>query len=245
MAKARDIPGLRADMTFAEAAAATVAVRADELFAHGREILDTSDIERVHDMRVASRRLRAVLEIYRPCFPDADLKPLPKAVKALADALGERRDPDVLLDRLRILEEGLTADDVAGVEAFAEPVREEQARGNMALADALDEAERAADTCFGPYAATALKRVKDVQDLLGELHDCDVQLPRVLARAEELRAADVAEARARAGTRRWGAGRRRPPPRPGAMSEQHPIRAIPPPVAEAEPAPADLLDPSL
>src|SRR5919202_1861094 len=143
MAKARDIPGLHADMTFAEAAAATVAVRAEELLAHGREVLDTSDIERVHDMRVASRRLRAVLEIYGPCFPDAEFTPLLKAVKALADALGERRDPDVLLDRLRILEEGLTADDVAGVEAFAEPVREAQARGNMALADALDEAERA------------------------------------------------------------------------------------------------------
>src|SRR4051795_7397110 len=100
MAKARDIDGLHARMPFAEAAAATVGVRAEELFEHSANVLDTSDIERVHDMRVASRRLRAVLEIYAPCFPKAQFKPLLREVKDLADALGERRDPDVLLDRL-------------------------------------------------------------------------------------------------------------------------------------------------
>src|SRR3954471_18546124 len=104
MAKARDIDGLHAHLPFAQAAAATVAVRADELFEHSENVLDTSDIERVHDMRVASRRLRAVLEIYAPCFPPEQFKPLLKEVKALADALGARRDPDVLLHRLTELE---------------------------------------------------------------------------------------------------------------------------------------------
>jgi hypothetical protein len=58
--------------------------------------------------------------------------------------------------------------------------------------------EVTAETCFGPYAETALKRTKDLQDLLGEIHDCDVQLPRVLERMEELRAADARTARLRA-----------------------------------------------
>jgi CHAD domain-containing protein len=141
MAKARDIPGLHASMTFAEAAAATVAIRAEELFEHSEGVLDTSDIERVHDMRVASRRLRAVLEIYAPCFPKARFKPLLKEVKALADALGTRRDPDVLLDRLADLEDVLPKADAPGIEAFAAPVHEEQARGNETLARALEHAE--------------------------------------------------------------------------------------------------------
>jgi CHAD domain-containing protein len=142
MAKARDIPGLHADMPFAEAAAATVAVRADELFAHAKGVLDTSDIERVHDMRVASRRLRAVLEIYAPCFPRDRFNPLLKEVKGLADALGARRDPDVLLDRLADLEGALPKADRPGIEAFAAPVRTEQEEGNATLAAALESAER-------------------------------------------------------------------------------------------------------
>jgi len=141
MAKARDIPGLHASMPFAEAAAATVSVRAAELFDHAEGVLDTSDIERVHDMRVASRRLRAVLEIYAPCFPKAQFKPLLKEVKALADALGARRDPDVLLDRLAALEGVLPKADAPGIEAFAAPVHAEQERGNTTLAQALEHAE--------------------------------------------------------------------------------------------------------
>jgi CHAD domain-containing protein len=143
MAKAREIEGLRPDMPFAEAAAATVAVRAEELFEHAANVLDTTDIERVHDMRVASRRLRAVLEIYAPCFPREQFKPLLREVKALADALGERRDPDVLLDRLSTLEGALPKANRPGIEAFAAPVRAAQDEGNAILAAALEHAERA------------------------------------------------------------------------------------------------------
>jgi CHAD domain-containing protein len=142
MAKAREIPGLHAGMPFAEAACATVAVRAEELFEQSENVLDTQDIERVHDMRVASRRLRAVLEIYAVCFPPEQFKPLLKEVKTLADALGERRDPDVLLHRLTAVEGELPRTDARGIEAFAAPVREEQRRGNELLAEALAEAER-------------------------------------------------------------------------------------------------------
>src|SRR3954454_16186199 len=142
MAKARDIEGLRPSMPFAEAAAATVAVRAAELFEHSANVLDTTDIERVHDMRVASRRLRAVLEIYAPCFPKDQFKPVLREVKALADALGARRDPDVLLAQLAKLEAALPKTNAPGIEAFAAPIRAEQAQGNQTLARALDHAAR-------------------------------------------------------------------------------------------------------
>jgi hypothetical protein len=53
--------------------------------------------------------------------------------------------------------------------------------------------------CFGIPAQTARRRARDLQDLLGELHDCDVMLPRVEAHLAELRAEDAAEVRKRAG----------------------------------------------
>jgi CHAD domain-containing protein len=141
MAKARDIPGLHAGLSYREAAALTVAVRAEELFEQAEGVLDTSDIERVHDMRVASRRLRAVLEIYEPCFPRKALRDVLTDVKGLADALGERRDPDVHLAQLDEFAAVVKAADRPGIELFAERVRAEQGAGNEALASALARIE--------------------------------------------------------------------------------------------------------
>ncbi len=100
MAKAREIPGISPDSSFREAAASAVEVRTDELFSFADGVLDRGDIERVHDMRVASRRLRAVLEVFGPCFPKKELRRTLREVKALADDLGERRDPDVAIAAL-------------------------------------------------------------------------------------------------------------------------------------------------
>jgi CHAD domain-containing protein len=46
--------------------------------------------------------------------------------------------------------------------------------------------------CFGDYAGAAVKLVKELQDLLGEIHDCDVQIPEVQAVLDELVHADAA-----------------------------------------------------
>jgi CHAD domain-containing protein len=123
---------------YARAAARVVRTRADELFAHEEGVLDTSDIERVHDMRVATRRLRAVLEIFEPCFPKADFKTVLRDVKALADALGERRDPDVHIEAMQTFEAAVQAANRPGIEALVERLRAQQARGNETLAATLE-----------------------------------------------------------------------------------------------------------
>ena len=128
MAKARDIPGLRAELSYREAAASTVAVRTQELFDHAEGVLDTSDIERVHDMRVATRRLRAVLEIYEPCFSRKALRDVLTDVKALADALGARRDPDVQTAGLTAFAAAVPEADRPGVESLIERLREDRRR---------------------------------------------------------------------------------------------------------------------
>jgi CHAD domain-containing protein len=112
--KAKAVKGLEPEGMLGDNAERIVRVRLDELTSFMPKASDPKEIVALHDMRIAAKRLRYVLEV--------------------------------------------TGD------------------------------------CFGPYASTAVKLVKDLQDLLGEIHDCDVQLPEVAAFLEELVAADVAVA---------------------------------------------------
>lgn len=57
----------------------------------------------------------------------------------------------------------------------------------------------ATELCFGEPAAIARRRARDLQELLGELHDCDVMIPRVQRHLDELRERDVDAVRELAG----------------------------------------------
>ena len=95
---------LSAEQPYAEAAAVIIGVRAEAVFAHpSKRVLDVADIEGVHDMRVATRRLRAALEVFGPCLHRKRGARALREVKALAAALGERRDRDVQLELLGAL----------------------------------------------------------------------------------------------------------------------------------------------
>jgi CHAD domain-containing protein len=130
---------------FSRAGARVVRVRAAELFAHADGVLDTDDIEGVHDMRVATRRLRAVLEIFRPCWAGgmrSEFRSALSDVKDLADALGERRDPDVHIEALRAFSAEVPEDQRPGVAALLLRFEERQVAANAVLAEALEHAER-------------------------------------------------------------------------------------------------------
>lgn len=111
--KAGRVPGLDVTAPLADNAERIVRLRLDELYAFDPAVRDVAEVEALHDMRIAAKRLRYVLEV------------------------------------------------------TAEP-------------------------CFGPYARTAAKRTRDLQDLIGDIHDCDVALPRVRAAAAARRDADAA-----------------------------------------------------
>jgi CHAD domain-containing protein len=109
--KARKVKGLDPTAPLGDNAERIVAVRLDELTSFMPKAADPDEVVALHDMRIAAKRLRYILEV--------------------------------------------TGD------------------------------------CFGPYASGAVKMVKELQDLLGEIHDCDVQLPEVAAFLEELVAEDA------------------------------------------------------
>jgi CHAD domain-containing protein len=100
VARAREVPGLRCDDPFVEAAERVIAIRSEEVLEFSRLVRESGDLESVHDARVATRRLRAAMEIFEPCFPRKPYRNALKRVKRLADALGERRDRDVAIGLL-------------------------------------------------------------------------------------------------------------------------------------------------
>src|SRR5688500_7393638 len=167
MAKAKLIPGLGEEDAFAAAAARIVAVRTRELADEAHDVLDVGDIERVHDMRVATRRLRAALEVFAPCFPKKRFRAALKEVKALADALGERRDRDVTIAALSEFEAGIAGPDRPGIRRLGGRLRHEQAKANEGLApyvtrsritglcERLDELVAEADGLVGGREADA------------------------------------------------------------------------------------------
>lgn len=117
--KAKRVKGLDPQGGLADQAERIIRVRLDELVAFTPRALDPAEVQALHDMRIAAKRLRYVLEVF----------------------------------------------------------------GDL----------------FGPYAHRASKRAKDIQDLIGEIHDCDVMLPRIHELMAELEREDAQAVREAAG----------------------------------------------
>jgi exopolyphosphatase/pppGpp-phosphohydrolase len=86
--------------SFAQSARQTLAERLHTLLEWRDEVLKQEDIEAVHKMRVASRRLRAALDAYQSCCAPQPFAQLYRRITRLATLLGEARDSDVMLQYL-------------------------------------------------------------------------------------------------------------------------------------------------
>lgn len=58
-------------------------------------VIQNRDVECVHKTRVASRKLRAAMPIFQPCFPNKKFKGWTKQIKNVTKLLGNARDLDV------------------------------------------------------------------------------------------------------------------------------------------------------
>lgn len=107
--KARAISGLKPSRTLAESAARIVSVRLDEVLDLAFEALEPGATRRQHDMRIAAKRLRYVLEMAGFCLGEVADEGLAGA-RALQEVLGEVHDCDEMGARaqahLRELREG-------------------------------------------------------------------------------------------------------------------------------------------
>jgi exopolyphosphatase/pppGpp-phosphohydrolase len=74
------------------------------------------DIEAVHEMRVASRRLRATLDAFETCADSKLFKKINSRVKKLADSLGTVRDTDVMISGLSSSMQEMAKEEQVGVQ---------------------------------------------------------------------------------------------------------------------------------
>lgn len=89
------------DVVFREAMRTLIHDRWQELWKAMPAAIEGSTSEGVHDVRVASRRLRAAMDVAAPAFPRGWYKPLHRSAKDITGSLGEVRDRDVILERLQ------------------------------------------------------------------------------------------------------------------------------------------------
>jgi CHAD domain-containing protein len=101
--KARRVKKLDPAKPLRRNAARIVRTRLDELRANACDALDPSAATAQHDMRIAAKRLRYVLEIVEDCF-GADAVAARHAAKRLQAVLGEIHDCDVMLPRAESIE---------------------------------------------------------------------------------------------------------------------------------------------
>jgi hypothetical protein len=126
--KARRVKGLDPGGPLADEAEKIVAVRLDELVGFTPRAFDPTEVEALHDMRIAAKRLRYVLEVTGDLFgPYAH--EARKRVKELQDLLGDLHDCDVLVPRVKRLIRDLRDEDVAAVVAGDDPPHADDYRG--------------------------------------------------------------------------------------------------------------------
>ena len=85
------------------------------------------------------------------------------------------------------------------VPAALEPKRATEQHDMRIAAKRLRYVLEATEFCFGPPAQPRVAGAREIQEVLGELHDCDVMLPLVAGHVRALRDQDAEEIRRRAG----------------------------------------------
>lgn len=118
------------------------------------------DIEGVHDVRVASRRLRAAMDVAVECFPPRWYRPLHRTAKEITGALGEVRDRDVMIDYLQKDRAAAPEAEWPGIDLLIERIDRERSAARTEMERFLGElleGETVGEVAkrFGQEAATA------------------------------------------------------------------------------------------
>ncbi|MBN1681488.1 MAG: CHAD domain-containing protein [Anaerolineae bacterium] len=94
-----DTVGILPDDSMAEAGRKVLLYHFERMLLHEPGSRTGEDIESVHDMRVATRRMRSAFRLFRPAFKARAIQPHRDGLRQIAERLGEVRDLDVFMDK--------------------------------------------------------------------------------------------------------------------------------------------------
>ena len=96
------------------------------------------DIEAVHDMRVATRRMRSAFHLLEDYYKARPIRPFMEMLKSLAGYLGTVRDLDVMIEAITHYQATLDEENRAALQPVIDLMQKKQPKGRKKLVAFLD-----------------------------------------------------------------------------------------------------------
>ena len=156
-----------ADERFRTTAALVLEQRVDQIAGLSKGLLDVTDTEPAELMWLATRRMRAALELFRPCFSKSGYRGGREEVRVLVDAVGRRRDIDTVIATVEEVGAETGQAESEGLNRLADRLRRSQAEANRALAQAI----------HGRRMQAFRVRIEDLSDIAVDFSEADRETP--------------------------------------------------------------------
>lgn len=134
----RENAGIQPDEPMSEAGRKILFYHFERMLFHEPGSRLGEDTEAVHDMRVATRRMRSAFSLFAPFFRPKVIAPLIRNLRLTARALGAVRDLDVFLEKLNLYQQDLTPDAVTSLTPLIETIHEDRDAARKRLITHLD-----------------------------------------------------------------------------------------------------------
>jgi CHAD domain-containing protein len=153
--------GVSSQDSMAEAGRKIMLFHFAEMLRHEEGTRLGADIEELHDMRVATRRLRAAFDIFTEAFDPKTIKKHLKGLRAAGRALGRVRDLDVFIEKARQYLDSLPPEQRSGLDPLVATWTEQREAARAGMLVYLDSAEYAAFKAkFNGFVQTPGKGVR-------------------------------------------------------------------------------------
>ena len=113
---ARNKPGVKPEDSLSEAGRKVMGFHFAQMVLHEAGTRLGEDIEELHDMRVATRRMRAAFEVFQDAFDPKAVKRHLKGLRGTGRALGRVRDLDVFMEKAQQYLDTLPQEQRSGLE---------------------------------------------------------------------------------------------------------------------------------